>query len=120
MSELLEDPLFNITIIVGLIFFLAGFMMYKFPPKKINYLYGYRTVQSMKSQERWEFAQKYSAKEMMKLGLLLAAFCLLAEISNFDNDVNLIIGLSLMILIVVILFVRVEKAIKARFDDEKR
>lgn len=120
MSQLVEDPLFTITISVGVIFFLAGFVMYKFPPKKINYLFGYRTVQSMKSQERWDFAQKHSAKEMMKLGLVLATLSSLAIVTNFDHYVDLIIGLSLMTVIVIILFIRVEKGIKARFESNKR
>jgi uncharacterized membrane protein len=40
-----------------------------YPPKKINGLYGYRTTRSCKSQEAWDFAQRYSAKLMTILGL---------------------------------------------------
>ncbi|PWB20750.1 hypothetical protein DCO46_20195 [Flavobacterium sp. HTF] len=32
-----------------------------FPPKSINSFYGYRTSNSMKSQAKWDFAQKFSA-----------------------------------------------------------
>jgi len=46
--------------------------MYKFPPKKINSIYGYRTASSMKNQLRWDFAQLYASKQMIKYGLLLS------------------------------------------------
>ena len=117
ISTLLENPLFNICFFVGLIFVFAGSLMYRFPPKNINYLYGYRTISSMKNQERWDFAQQFSAKEMMKLGAFLTFTSLLAVITNFEESVNLIIGLSLMFLIVVILFLRVENAIKTKFKN---
>ncbi|WP_133712278.1 SdpI family protein [Myroides indicus] len=31
-------------------------------PKHINYIYGYRTKNAMKSQEHWHFAQKKQLK----------------------------------------------------------
>ncbi|WP_226064235.1 SdpI family protein [Kaistella polysaccharea] len=114
-DQLVENPLFNITFFGGLIFMLAGFIQFQFPPKKINSLYGYRTNSSMKNQERWDFSQKFSAKELMKLGGLLAGSSLLALITNFNDSINLIIGLFLMVAMVIILFFRVEKAVKTKF-----
>ena len=69
----------------------------------------------MKSQERWDFAQTFSAKEMMKSGGLLSVSSLVVFITDFNRSVNLVVGLSLMILVVGILFVKVEKAIKEKF-----
>ena len=115
INQLLENPLFNITIFGGIIFIFTGFVMIQFPPKKINPLYGYRTISSMKSQERWDFAQRFSAKEMMKLGGLLTVSSFLVFVTNFKNSINLIIGLSLMVLVVFILLLRVENAIKEKF-----
>ena len=48
--------------VVGIVFWMC-------PPKKINGLYGYRTTRSRKSQEAWDFAQRYSAKLMTMFGL---------------------------------------------------
>lgn len=115
--EFLENPLFNITFFGGIVFSLARSVQLKFPPKKINSLYGYRSVSSMKSQETWDFAQKISAKELIKLGFLLSVVSFVAIVTNFNNSVNLIIGLFLMILLVIILLVRVEWAIKAKFKN---
>ena len=56
---------------VGLAYIIMGFIMLRFPPKKINYFYGYRTPSSMKNQKNWDFAQTYSAKEFAIAGLFL-------------------------------------------------
>ncbi|HMP98127.1 MAG TPA: SdpI family protein [Cyclobacteriaceae bacterium] len=41
-----------------------GYLFMRFPPKKINHFYGYRTPRSMRSQEAWDFANKYSSALM--------------------------------------------------------
>ena len=56
--------------ICPLIFLVVGVVFWMYPPKKINEFYGYRTTRSRKSQEAWDFAQKYSAKMMTVLGLV--------------------------------------------------
>ena len=116
LNNMFENPLINITFFGGLIFIIAGFILYKYPPKKINSLYGYRTTSSMENQEKWNFAQNYSSKEIMKLGFLLLISSLLCLITNFDNLTNMFIGLGLIILIVIVLLLRVEKAIKIKFN----
>lgn len=115
INHLLENPLFIIPFLGGVIFILAGFVQLKFPPKKINSLYGYRTKSSMKSNERWDFAQKLSAGEMMKSGGLLAVSSLLVFVTNFGDSINLIIGLALMLATVPLLLLRVERKIKKKF-----
>ena len=59
-----------------LILTVVGVVFWMYPPKKINEFYGYRTTRSRKSQEAWDFAQRYSAKLMTIFGfaaLLVAA-----------------------------------------------
>src|SRR5690554_1990072 len=112
---LAENHLFIIPVGAGLIFAIGGFVMLKFPPKNINGLYGYRTSSSMKSKERWDFAQLYSSKEMIKLALLLALSGVLEFIVTPKPEIGMIIGLGLIILVVIALIVRVEKAIKKKF-----
>ena len=56
--------------LVGVLIYLAGMLMQKFPPKKINGFYGYRTLSSMKNQQIWEVANRYSAKVMARRGIL--------------------------------------------------
>ena len=52
----------------GLMLFIA-WLLKKYPPKKINHLYGYRTKRSMKSQFTWDSANKYSALIFFKICL---------------------------------------------------
>lgn len=115
IHSLFENAFFNICFSVGLIFIFAGLLMFYLPPKKINSLYGYRTNSSMKNQERWKFAQKFSSIEMLKLGTFLTLASLLALVTTISNSLNLIVGLSLTIIGVAVLFIRVEKAIKKKF-----
>ena len=117
IDEISKNPLIHIPFSVGLIFIAAGFIMFRFPPKTINSIYGYRTTKSMESQEKWDFSQKYSSIEMMKLGLILSISSLLGFITTFNNFTNMIIGLGLMLLMVITLIWRVEKAIKEKFKN---
>ena len=55
--------------VMGIIFLIAGTIMYFFPPKSINNWYGYRTQQSQSSQAKWDFAQNYSTKWLIGGGL---------------------------------------------------
>ncbi len=57
-----------ISLLVGIIFLIAGFVMSKYPPKNINELYGYRTTNAMKNQANWDLAQKLSTKYMTLSG----------------------------------------------------
>ena len=115
LTNVFENPLVNITFLCGFLFIIAGYILLKFPPKNINSLYGYRTSSSMENQEKWDFAQNYSSKEMMKMGGFLLLSILLHFLTDFDNLTNMNIGLALLILSVIILFLRVEKAIKIKF-----
>ena len=119
MNLTFDNPLFLIPSTSGLIFMLAGFIMLKFPPKKINSLYGYRTNSSMKNKERWDFSQKYSAIEMIKLAGILTLSSIIGLIYNPDGKLGMFLGLGLMILMVVFLLIRVENAIKNKFRNEK-
>lgn len=65
-------------------FLVVGVVFWMYPPKKINGLYGYRTTRSCKSQESWDFAQRYSAKLMTILGL--AALIVTAAAHLFRNS----------------------------------
>lgn len=50
---------------------LFGWIWRKYPPKKINWIYGYRTKRSMKDENSWVFAQNYLSKVWLSLGLVL-------------------------------------------------
>ena len=99
----------------GLIFLLAGYIQHRFPPKKINHLYGYRTSTSMKSQESWDFAQQYSAKKMMQIGTYITALGLLSWIINLQLLWSVRIALTIVIIGPLIMLFKVESELKKRF-----
>ena len=100
----------------GIIFITAGFILYRFPPKKINYLYGYRTKNSMKDIHHWSFAQKYSAKLMIWLGgIYTILICFLLWL-KLEESTTIIIALASLILVPIILFIFVERKLKKKFN----
>jgi len=67
--------------LVGIIFIIAGVVARRFPPRQINYIYGYRSRKSMSSQANWDLANSYytgimirAGVAMMGLGLILSLF----------------------------------------------
>lgn len=111
-------PIFLFFVSMGGIFYVASWIQQKYPPKKINHFYGYRTSSSMKSQERWEFAQMYSARVMQRWGIFLLLCSPLGLWVTIDEI--LLIGVLMVITIIpaVSIIVKVEKAIKEKFPHD--
>jgi len=110
---------------MGLLFptimILFGTMFMKSAPKKINYIFGYRTDMSMKNRDTWEFAHKYIGRLWLRLGGLLIPITvipLLFVIGKFESvvgTVGLIVSfINTVILIVPIFFT--EKALNRAFN----
>lgn len=59
------------TLLPGILIVLIGGYWQKYPPKKINPLYGYRTPKSMKNMDTWNYANKIGAKMFINGGLIL-------------------------------------------------
>ena len=113
-----ENSLFVMPLLVGFTFVIAAYLMLKFPPKEINYMYGYRTKNSMKTKERWFFSQIYSSKIMIYCGLslmLLSVFGLLFKVSVAKG---VFISTLCIIISVIVLYIKTEKAIKQNFKNE--
>jgi uncharacterized membrane protein len=114
-KKMFDNPIFLIPFITGLVFIITGIILFQFPPKKINGFYGYRTFSSMKSQERWDFAQLYAAKELIKSGIILTVLSLIGWIYNPAENTGVVLGMGILISILVILIYKVESAIKNKF-----
>jgi len=111
---LFYNPIFLGLVSIGLIFVLAGVILYKNPPKNMNWFYGYRTKTSMKNQELWDFAQTYSAKIMIKLGLVLVMISFLGLVYKPKIEIALMLSLILIILKVILLVYLVEIKLKQK------
>jgi uncharacterized membrane protein len=108
-------PLFLLPFTTGLIFVLAGYLMRRFPPKGINALYGYRTPASMKSPERWTYAQRRAAVELKRAGVALGLLSVIGMLVRPSEPVGVAIGVGMLALMAGMLIVRVERALRRRF-----
>ncbi len=109
--------------ISALILTVVGIVLWMYPPKKINEFYGYRTTRSRKSQEAWDFAQRYSAKLLTMFGF--AALIVGAAAHLFRNSLcinsdylmlyDICITLLLPIIVVLTSIVLTELELRKRF-----
>jgi uncharacterized membrane protein len=112
IHQLLEMPL-----LCGSIFIIVGLVSYLFPPKNINYLYGYRTSSSMKNPEVWAFSQKYATIKMIQAGFILLAVSCTSLFFEIKENQHLILGISSLLLCPIFIFYFTEKAIKTKFPN---
>lgn len=102
--------------ITGPLFMVLGYYFSKFPPKKINNIYGYRTPRSMKSQEAWDFAQVYGAKKMIEAGISLLVVGVSLFFIQLPEAANAIISIFALIASAVWMIIVTERALKSRFN----
>lgn len=114
----ISEYVIEMPFLTGLIFFLVALIMYYYPPKNINSLYGYRTSSSMKSQERWEFSQRFSSLRMIEGGLFLMVFSFLKLAFSFSVAIEMTISITALILVVIYLLLTTELAIKKKFSNK--
>jgi len=104
--------MFLATMLAGVCFLLAGVYVLIFPPKRINSLYGYRTSNSMRSQSSWDFAQRFSGREIIKWGTVLLICSLFGLQYGPGEKLGTVIGLSILVVVIVVFILRTERAIK--------
>ncbi len=111
------------TLLVPLIMIIFGTVFSKSSPKRINYLFGYRTTRSMKNEKTWEFAHKRLGKIWKITGwivLVLSVIPLLFYI-NADKDTVGNVGSAIVFVQLISLIASifpVESALKKNFDDD--
>ena len=107
----------------ALILTVGGAVFWACPPRQINEFYGYRTTRSRKSQEAWDFAQRYSAKLLTIFGfaaLIVAAAAHLFRnrlCVNYDYLMLYDVCITLLLPIIVVLppIVLTELELRKRF-----
>lgn len=62
-----------ILLSTGLIYLVCGYIFKKYPPKKMNGTYGYRSGKAMNSQKAWDLTQPYFAKILLWQGVIMVA-----------------------------------------------
>lgn len=99
----------------GLMLFIA-WLLKKYPPKKINHLYGYRTKRSMKSQFTWDSANKYSALIFFKI--CLYSFLIPVALYFLYPQLNVLITIVTNTLLLFYMLYATEKHLKTCFDSQ--
>ena len=101
----------GMSLLIGIIFILATLILQKNPPTDINAVYGYRTKRSMKNKDLWDVGNQYSAEVMKQNGFLMILIGSLIGLL-FWYPHTMIAILILMIVLIIRLFIRVEKKLK--------
>ncbi|MBD0831250.1 SdpI family protein [Aestuariibaculum sediminum] len=105
------------SILTGSVGLIAGAILKKYPPKDINWWYGYRTKRAMESQEKWDFAQKCGAENMIKYSLILFFTSI---VGFFIDERNHLLSLGIVmftnLLWVFLIVYKTEAKLKITFD----
>lgn len=110
-----DSPVLLINCICGVVFILAGAVMYKYRPLKINSLYGYRTGSSMKSQQHWEYAQLVSLRYSIICGIVMILAGVGASYIELSQNQSLALGIVMLIFFTVLLISLTENALIRKF-----
>ncbi len=102
-------------------FILLVSLVYKlFPPKKINYLYGYRTPRSMKNPDIWKEANRFAGSAFFKVSFLGYVFPFLFYF--FIPQLNLMLSIITNTLLLIFIVILTEKYLDTYFtkDGERK
>jgi len=106
-----------VIFLLPLLVMIVGYLMYKYPPKKINYVIGYRTFKSMKNEEAWKLANQYCGKLWIKIGLAMLVIAIILftlfniKVLTYTEDILAIIVIAQIMPMLLSIFA-VEKKIK--------
>lgn len=64
------DSVFLTNLLIGPLLLMFALIFKAFPPKKRNWIYGYRTSRSQKSQKAWDAANRYSTNLMIYIAII--------------------------------------------------
>lgn len=109
--------------IIPVLMIIAGRMMWKHCPKKINGIVGYRTKMSMKNMDTWKFAHAYCGRLWWKLGVIMLIPSVLIHIPFYQSNektIGLIGGILITIQCIVLIMAifPTESALKRTFNDD--
>ena len=116
-NQLISNPGTMILLSTGIVLWIIFFLISKNQPKKINNIYGYRTKQSMKSQERWDFAQLYSTRLMIRSSILMCLVSLFFQYSDFGHGWDITLSSMVLLLLIFAPIYFTERALRQNFRD---
>lgn len=113
--------MFICNISIPLVMIVAGYLMYKKPPKDINGFVGYRSTMSRKNKDTWFFAQEYCGRLWIKAGSAMLIPSIIVQLpfaESGDDAVGTITcilqPIEMAVMLITIIFA--EKALRRTFD----
>lgn len=95
-----------------------GYVFLKYPPKKINCFYGYRTARSMRNVETWAYAHRMCGKIWIKAGPLLFVLILFSKtFLKISEELLSLIHMGVLIFILFSTIFLVESRMKRKFSE---
>lgn len=115
--------MFVCNLLIPAILILAGRMMWKHCPKKINGVLGYRTTRSMKNMDTWKFAHEYCGRLWWKLGwitLVPSIFGQIPFVHSNDDVIGLVGGIicTVQCIVLIVSIFPTEAALKKTFTED--
>ena len=103
--------------IIPLMIIIVGYLMYKYPPKKINWIVGYRTPKSMQNEKSWKLANMLCGRLWIYTGLVLFAMSLVISILEYAKlivitETILAIVVLIQVVIIILPIFLVERKLK--------
>jgi len=109
------SPILYVLTTNGLLFLLS-IIFWKFPPKKINNLYGYRTIKAMQNEQIWDFANSVFNKNLLIYsGISLLGSLLLASFTSKELTWQ---PMLLVLLSVLVSVIKTERGLSDKYTEE--
>ena len=114
--------MFIILLMVPLLMIYMGNLFRRGKPKEINKVFGYRTYQSMRNQDTWDFAHRYCGRLWWRVGWVMLPMSVVAMLLCLKLRPGRLLILSLVFLcvqgaVLLGLIFPVEFALKRTFDE---
>jgi len=109
------DTTFLLALLFSICFLITAGILYFFPSKKVNHFYGYRTIESVKSQERWDFSQHFFAIQMSKAAIVILGLSFTGLLIPGSGKIRLWISVIIIVLAISYMYATTEAELKKRF-----
>lgn len=96
---------------------LPAFLMHFIDIDEPNKLVGYRTKWSMKSEETWKFAQKYSSK-LMWWAAAISITVQVFSVFIFERETSIIVAVAVFTVAMMAAIVITERQLRLRFNKD--
>lgn len=102
---------------------LAGWLLWKHPPRERNNVIGYRTRRSGRSQAAWDFAQVYSGRWMLRsnlvsLGVSAVILLLVQLLCPGGLSWGTIVLMCAQVAVLIAVIPATERQLKRRFPEQ--